>query len=42
MDGDAYATMMDATGHDPTITEVQQALHVLIASDPSRFLAEDD
>jgi hypothetical protein len=42
MDGDAFATMMDATGHDPTIAEVKQALHALIATDPLRFLGEDN
>lgn len=42
MDGEAYQTMMDQHGHDPTLQEVQAALHQLIASDPARFLEPDD
>jgi hypothetical protein len=42
MDGEAYQTMMDKYGHDPTLQEVQAALHELVASDPSRFLQDDD
>jgi hypothetical protein len=41
MDGEAFQTMMDQHGHDPTLQEVQAALHQLIASDPERFLEPD-
>ena len=41
MSPDAFNRMMDLSGHDPTLRQVQQAIHELVSSDPERFLADE-